>query len=88
MRKGYMQPMKDITEVDVIEFTEAVGKWPKGTWGAVVSDHGRSKLVEISDDEGQELDLIEVREDQMKLITAHRGRGAAADSQPGSPARS
>lgn len=57
-----------IGEHDVVELLDHVGKWASGTAGAVVSDHGDSKLIEISDDRGVMLDLIEVAEDRLRLI--------------------
>lgn len=60
-----------IGEHDFIEFLDAVGKWSPGTTGTVVSDHGDSKLIEISDDRGVMLDLIEVAEDRLRLIAKH-----------------
>ena len=47
-----------ISEYDVVALTERIGKWPAGTKGAVVSDHGPAKLIEIADDQGQELDMF------------------------------
>lgn len=60
-----------IGEHDVIEFLDGVGDWAAGTAGTVVSDHGDSKLIEISDDRGVMLDLIEVAEDRLRLIAKH-----------------
>jgi hypothetical protein len=60
-----------IGEHDVIELFDGVGKWASGTTGTVVSDHGDSKLIEISDDRGVMLDLIEVAEDRLRLIAKH-----------------
>ena len=62
-----------IGEIDVVELREAVGAWPAGTVGTVVSDHGDVKLIEISEDEppGAMLDMISVGEDQLKLITKY-----------------
>jgi hypothetical protein len=60
-----------IGEHDVVELLDRVGEWTAGTAGAVVSDHGDSKLIEISDDRGAMLDLIEVAEDRLRLITKH-----------------
>lgn len=57
-----------ISEHDYVEFIREIGKWPAGTRGTALVDHGSSKLVEISDDDGQELDLIEVPEEKLKLI--------------------
>jgi hypothetical protein len=61
-----------ITENDYIELARSVESWPAGTRGAAVSDHGASKLIEISDDQGQMLDLIEVDEVDLRLISKHR----------------
>jgi hypothetical protein len=60
-----------IGEHDFIELLDRVGKWASRTTGTVVSDHGDSKLVEISDDRGVMLDLIEVGEDRLRLITKY-----------------
>ncbi len=57
-----------IGEIDVVELLDSVGKWPAGTEGTVVSDHGDIKLVEISDDRGVMLDLISVPEPRLKLV--------------------
>ncbi len=66
-----------IGEIDVVAFTEAIdkvegtGKWPAGTRGAVVSDYGDHKEVEISDDRGVALDFPVVPVEQLKLIEKH-----------------
>jgi hypothetical protein len=49
----------------------SVGNWSAGTRGTAVSDHGDSKLIEVSDDQGQMLDLFEVPEAQLRLITSY-----------------
>jgi hypothetical protein len=67
MRTAHLQ----ITENDYVELTCGIGKWPAGTRGAVVSDHDAWKLVEISDDQGQMLDLLEVDDCDLKLITQY-----------------
>ena len=61
-----------IGENDFIELLDFVGKWTPGTTGTVVSDHGDSKLVEISNERGVMLDLVEVAENRLRLITKHR----------------
>lgn len=61
-------PLK-ITENDVVELTHAVGRWPAGTQGTALSDHGNSKLVEVSDDQGQALDMFEVAEKDLRLVS-------------------
>jgi hypothetical protein len=60
-----------IGEHDFIELLDGVGEWTAGTTGTVVSDHGDSKLIEISDDRGVMLDLIEVAEDRLRLIVKY-----------------
>jgi len=68
-----------IRENDVVELLDSVdkvdgaGSWPAGTVGAVVSDHGDVKLVEIAEDRppGQTLDLISVGETRLKLVAKY-----------------
>ena len=62
-----------IAEHDFVALTGAIGKWPAGTTGTVVSDYGDVKLVEIAEDRppGQMLDLIQVPEAGMRLVTKH-----------------
>jgi len=57
-----------IRELDVVALRRDIGRWPAGTEGTALIDHGPSKLVEISDDQGQELDLFEVAEEDLELI--------------------
>jgi Domain of unknown function (DUF4926) len=54
--------------IDPVKKTQDSGKWAAGTVGAVVSDYGDVKLVEIANDRGEMLDLIQVREPRLKLI--------------------
>lgn len=61
-----------ITENDVVKLMQPIRRWPAGREGTVLSDHGSSKLVEISDEEGQMLDLFEVAEKDLKLIAQYR----------------
>ncbi len=60
-----------IGEHDCVQLVDSVGKWPAGTGGTVLSDHGASKLIEVSDDRGQMLDLFEVPESQLKLVVKY-----------------
>jgi hypothetical protein len=39
-----------------------------GHSGAVLSDYGSAKLIEISDDEGQELDMFVASEEDLELV--------------------
>jgi hypothetical protein len=57
-----------ITEHDVVALKRDIGRWPAGTRGTALIDHGPSKLVEISDNRGQELDLLEVADEDLKLL--------------------
>lgn len=63
-----MKPGAKITEHDVVALKRQIGRWPAGTEGTALLDHGASKLVEISDDQGQELDLFEVDEQDLELL--------------------
>ncbi len=60
-----------ISEIDYVELLDAVGRWPAGTRGTVVDERGEWKQIEISDDQGQMLDLISVAEPRLKLISKH-----------------
>jgi len=60
-----------LRENDVVELVDSIGRWPAGRLGAVVSDYGDVKLVEITDEEGVMLDLIQVDEPRLKLISRH-----------------
>jgi len=60
-----------IGEHDYVELRGGIGAWPAGRRGTVVSDYGDVKLIEISDERGAMLDLIQVPETGLKLITKH-----------------
>ena len=57
-----------ITENDVVALRREIRGWAAGTEATAVSDHGASKLIEVSDDRGQMLDLFEVAEEDLNLI--------------------
>jgi hypothetical protein len=59
-----------ITEHDVVALREAIGTWAAGTSGTVVSDYGETKLIEISDERGATLDLIQVPSTKLD-VTRH-----------------
>jgi hypothetical protein len=64
----------DVVELlDPVDKTEARGSWPAGTVGAVVSERGEWKLVEIAEERppGQMLDLISVDEARLKLLAKY-----------------
>ncbi len=50
---------------------EGAGQWPAGTIGAVVSERGDHKLIEIADDQGVMLDLISQPESQLEIVSKH-----------------
>jgi Domain of unknown function (DUF4926) len=66
-----------IAEIDYVAFTEAIdkdegtGKWPAGTRGTVVIDLGDHKMVEISNDRGETLDMPVVPVEKLDLVTKY-----------------
>jgi Domain of unknown function (DUF4926) len=54
-----------------------IGQWPAGTEGTVVSDYGKDKLIEISNDLGVALDFLTVPVQQLRLVTKHSNAGAS-----------
>jgi hypothetical protein len=54
-----MEIQHQMAEDDIVALREAVDASPAGTSGTVVSDYGETKLIEISDDSGATLDLIQ-----------------------------
>ena len=66
-----------IAEIDYVAFTEEIdkdegtGKWPAGTRGTVVIDLGDHKMVEISNDRGETLDMPVVPVEKLDLVTKH-----------------
>lgn len=65
-----------IEEHDSVAFLRAAGKWPAGTEGAVVSDYGTHKMVEIANEYGECLDLVTLPNEQLRLLEKHRPRRA------------
>ena len=62
---------QSIGEVDVVSFAEAVNGWPAGTRGAVVHDFGEMKMVEVSNESGETLDLPVVSVEKLRLESKH-----------------
>jgi Domain of unknown function (DUF4926) len=66
-----------IGEHDVVAFTEAIdkaestGSWPAGTIGAVISDFGDHKMIDVANELGETLDMPTVPVEKLKLITKH-----------------
>ena len=65
-----------ITEYDVVALKRFIRTWPAGTRGAVLSDYGSAKLIEISDDEGQELDMFVASEEDLELVKHYPPKAA------------
>jgi hypothetical protein len=68
--------MQEIGELDVVAFTQALGRWPAGTTGAVVYDSGEIKTIEIVNDQGETLGLPDAPTDKLELIWKFRGKVA------------
>ncbi len=62
---------QEIEELDGVALTQPVGRWPVGTEGAVVADFGDDKMIEISNDRGEALDLPVVPTDKLKLMAKY-----------------
>jgi len=65
-----------IGELDVVALLTPVDGWPIATSGTVISDHQAHKLVEISDHLGQELDLLYVPTEDLRLVCKWPGEGS------------
>jgi hypothetical protein len=65
-----------IGEHDYVALTEAIDKdestgiWPAGTRGTVISDYGDHKMIDISNDRGETLDMPTVPVAKLELIAA------------------
>jgi hypothetical protein len=57
-----------VHEYDVVELKSRIGRWPAGTGGTVIHEQGPWKLVEIANDQGVALDMINVPEKHLNLI--------------------
>jgi hypothetical protein len=58
-----------ISENDYVELIRPIGRWSAGIRGTAVGDYGAWKLIEISDEQGQMLDLVDVAEADLRLIS-------------------
>jgi hypothetical protein len=56
-----------ISEHDVVVLRDAVGAWPSGTAGTVVSVYGDVALVEIADTGGRTRDAVQVPVSQLDV---------------------
>lgn len=59
---------QDIKEIDVVALTEPVGHWPAGATGTVVIDFGADKMLEMSGERDDPLDLPIVPAANLRLI--------------------
>jgi hypothetical protein len=55
---------------EAIDKNESVGIWPAGTRGTVISDFGDHKMIDISNELGETLDMPVVSVEKLKLIAA------------------
>ena len=62
-----------IREFDFVELLDALGKWPAGTTGTVVSERGEERLVEIADERGVALDYVSVAASRLRPRVSARG---------------
>lgn len=63
-----MARAEQIEEIDIVALKEPLGNWPAGTRGTVVADHGDFKIIEISNERGEALDLPEVPVTNLLLV--------------------
>jgi hypothetical protein len=59
-RPTSMSPEYDLHRLEVVELEAERGRWPIGTRGTIVELADSAALVEIADDRGHTLDLIEI----------------------------
>ena len=63
-----MALVREIKEIDVVALTEPVGHWPAGACGTVVIDFGEDKMLEMSGDRDDPLDLPIVPAAKLRLV--------------------
>lgn len=62
---------QEIEEIDVVQLTASVGRWPAGAEGTVVSDFGEMKMLELGGEYEDPPDLPIVHRDKLKLIAKY-----------------
>lgn len=55
--------------LDVVALRVAVGRWPVGTTGTVVDEADDWSMVEISDDDGRTLELVDAPKRALTVVT-------------------
>lgn len=60
-----------IHDNDVVALRYRVGRWRAGTIGAVVSERGEHKLIEIADEQGVMQEFISQPESALELVSKH-----------------
>jgi hypothetical protein len=55
------------------EEPKGIGLWPAGTTGAIVSDYGTHKLIEIYDEDGIALDFVTMPATDLEFVAHHGG---------------
>jgi hypothetical protein len=66
-----MPSKQEIKEIDAVELTEAVGHWPAGAQGTVVSEGDGWKQIEMVGDRDDPLDLPLVPVTKLRLIAKY-----------------
>jgi hypothetical protein len=56
-----------IREHDVVILRDAIGAWPAGTTGAVISLYDQTVLIEIADPDGHTLDTIQAPSARLEI---------------------
>jgi hypothetical protein len=59
---------QEIKEIDVVALTEPVGHWPSGAEGTVMIDFGDDKMLEMSGERDDPLDLPVVSATKLRLV--------------------
>jgi hypothetical protein len=60
-----------IALTDTVARAESTGTWPAGTKGAVISDFGDHKMVDIANEQGETLDMPIIAVEKLELVSKH-----------------
>ncbi len=60
-----------VAPTEPIDKDEGTGTWPAGTVAAVISDFGDHKMIDISNDRGETLDMPTVPVEKLRLVSKH-----------------
>ena len=62
-------PSHGPAELDVVELTADTGRWPAGTPGTIVHLTPGFALVEIADDRGRTLDMLDIQVESLRRLS-------------------